>query len=124
MIGLVRGMRDEACPTARLEHRVKKHGHGVARRQDEWFVRKRRHLEALSVKVEVYSDADEVPRRHSGGRASNPLSVTLPCVAPGHAAYARGLFFASTVLSVGLTPLAVEIAGCLWPGGGFPRYRR
>lgn len=32
-----------------------------------------------------------------------------PLVTPGHAAYARGLFFASTVLSVILTPLAVEV---------------
>ena len=33
----------------------------------------------------------------------------LPLVAPGHFSYARGLFFASTVLSVILTPLAVEV---------------
>jgi len=33
----------------------------------------------------------------------------LPLLAPEHAAYARGLFFASTVLSVVLTPLAVEV---------------
>ena len=33
----------------------------------------------------------------------------LPLVAPGHASYARGLFFASTVLSVVLTPLVVEV---------------
>ena len=33
----------------------------------------------------------------------------LPLVTPGRAAYARGLFFASTVLSVVLTPLVVEV---------------
>jgi BASS family bile acid:Na+ symporter len=33
----------------------------------------------------------------------------LPLVAPDHPGYARGLFFASTVLSVILTPLAVEV---------------
>src|SRR5262245_17284975 len=33
----------------------------------------------------------------------------LPLVAPGHYAFARGLFFASIVLSVVLTPLAVEL---------------
>jgi bile acid:Na+ symporter, BASS family len=38
----------------------------------------------------------------------------LPLVAPGHAAYARGLFFASTVLSVVLTPLAVEVINVLF----------
>ena len=37
----------------------------------------------------------------------------LPLVASGHAAYARGLFFASTVLSVVLTPLAVEVINVL-----------
>ena len=38
----------------------------------------------------------------------------VPLVAPGHAAYARGLFFASTVLSVVLTPLAVEVINVLF----------
>jgi BASS family bile acid:Na+ symporter len=38
----------------------------------------------------------------------------LPLVAPGNAAYARGLFFASTVLSVILTPLAVEVINVLF----------
>jgi BASS family bile acid:Na+ symporter len=33
----------------------------------------------------------------------------LPLMTPGRFAYARGLFFASTVLSVLLTPLAVEV---------------
>src|SRR5262249_38355435 len=33
----------------------------------------------------------------------------LPLVAPGNAAYARGLFFASTVLSVVLPPVTVEL---------------
>src|SRR5262245_59678152 len=33
----------------------------------------------------------------------------LPLVAPGNFAYARGLFFASTLLSIVLTPLAVEL---------------
>jgi len=33
----------------------------------------------------------------------------LPLVAHGHEAFARGIFFASTVLSVILTPLAVEV---------------
>src|SRR5262245_65537425 len=40
----------------------------------------------------------------------------LPLVALGNAAYARGLFFASTVLSVVLTPLAVEVIE--WVFGG------
>ena len=38
----------------------------------------------------------------------------LPLVAPGHASYARGLFFASTVLSVVLTPLVVEVINVLF----------
>src|SRR5262245_25542720 len=33
----------------------------------------------------------------------------LSLVVPGHFAYARGLYFASIVLSVALTPLAVEL---------------
>jgi BASS family bile acid:Na+ symporter len=41
----------------------------------------------------------------------------LPLVAPGRAAYARGLFFASTVLSVLLTPLAVELIQALFGKG-------
>ena len=40
----------------------------------------------------------------------------LPLVTPGHAAYARGLFFASTVLSVILTPLAVEVIEATFGG--------
>jgi hypothetical protein len=46
MIGPVRIPGDEACPTACLEDRIMKDGHGVARGQDEWFVRKGRQLEA------------------------------------------------------------------------------
>jgi BASS family bile acid:Na+ symporter len=38
----------------------------------------------------------------------------LPLVARGHAAYARGLFFASTVLSAILTPLAVAVIAALY----------
>jgi hypothetical protein len=45
MIDLVRRMRDEASLAAGPEHRRMKHGHGVARRQDEGFVRKARQLE-------------------------------------------------------------------------------
>lgn len=41
----------------------------------------------------------------------------LPLVAPGNPAYARGLFFASTVLSVILTPLAVEVIQRLFGEG-------
>jgi BASS family bile acid:Na+ symporter len=40
----------------------------------------------------------------------------LPLLAPGHAAYARGLFFASTALSVVLTPLAVEVIQGIFGG--------
>jgi len=40
----------------------------------------------------------------------------LPLVAPGHFAYARGLFFASIVLSVVLTPLAVELIQVIFGG--------
>jgi bile acid:Na+ symporter, BASS family len=40
----------------------------------------------------------------------------MPLVTPGHAAYARGLFFASTVLSVILTPLAVEMIQLIFGG--------
>lgn len=41
----------------------------------------------------------------------------LPLVAPSNPAYARGLFFASTVLSVILTPLAVELIQRLFGEG-------
>ena len=41
----------------------------------------------------------------------------LPLVAPSNPAYARGLFFASTVLSVILTPLAVEVIQRLFGEG-------
>src|SRR5262249_56105474 len=40
----------------------------------------------------------------------------LPVVAPGQFAYARGLFFASIVLSVVLTPLAVELIQLIFGG--------
>ena len=40
----------------------------------------------------------------------------MPLVSPERAAYARGLFFASTVLSVVLTPLAVEAIQVLFGG--------
>jgi BASS family bile acid:Na+ symporter len=40
----------------------------------------------------------------------------IPLVTPGHAAYARGLFFASTVLSVVLTPLAVQLIQLIFGG--------
>jgi len=40
----------------------------------------------------------------------------LPLVAPGQFAYARGLFFASIVLSVVLTPLAVELIQLIFGG--------
>jgi len=40
----------------------------------------------------------------------------LPLVAPGQFAYARGLFFASIVLSVVLTPLAVELIQAIFGG--------
>src|SRR5262249_34072978 len=40
----------------------------------------------------------------------------LPLVAPGRGAYAYGLFFASTVLSVVLTPLAVEVVNLIVGG--------
>src|SRR5262249_31806812 len=43
----------------------------------------------------------------------------LPLVAPRNAAYARGLFFASIVLSVVLTPLTVELMQVII-GGGAP----
>lgn len=38
----------------------------------------------------------------------------LPLVAPGEFSYARGLFFASTLLSIFLTPLAVELIQALF----------
>src|SRR5690606_11146779 len=41
----------------------------------------------------------------------------LPLVAPSNPAYARGLFFASTVLSVVLTPLPVEVIQRLFGEG-------
>lgn len=41
----------------------------------------------------------------------------LPLVAPASASYAHGLFFASTVLSVVLTPLAVEVITLIFGGG-------
>lgn len=41
----------------------------------------------------------------------------LPLVAPDNPAYARGLFFASTVLSVILTPIAVEVIQRLFGEG-------
>ncbi len=40
----------------------------------------------------------------------------LPLVAPGRASYARGLLFASTVLSVVLTPLSVEVIELIFGG--------
>jgi BASS family bile acid:Na+ symporter len=40
----------------------------------------------------------------------------LPLVAPGHMAYARGLLFASAMLSVVLTPLAVEVIQLVYGG--------
>jgi BASS family bile acid:Na+ symporter len=40
----------------------------------------------------------------------------LPLVATGRAAYARGLLFTSTVLSVVLTPLAVEVIQAIFGG--------
>src|SRR5215475_8645052 len=40
----------------------------------------------------------------------------LPLVAPGNAVYARGLFFASIVLSVVLTPLTVELMQVIFGG--------
>jgi hypothetical protein len=40
MIGPVRSIGDETCPTACLEDRIMKDGHRVARRQDEWFLRR------------------------------------------------------------------------------------
>lgn len=43
--------------------------------------------------------------------------AVLPLVAPVHFAYARGLFFASTVLSVFLTPLAVDVIQALFGQG-------
>ena len=48
MIDFVRRMRDEACLAAGPEHRLMKHGSGVARRQDEGFVRQGRQPEAWS----------------------------------------------------------------------------
>jgi len=44
------------------------------------------------------------------------LHDILPLVAAGRAAYAYGLFFASTVLSVVLTPLAVEVIELIFGG--------
>ncbi|HEY0938549.1 MAG TPA: bile acid:sodium symporter [Steroidobacter sp.] len=41
----------------------------------------------------------------------------LPLIAPDNPAYARGLFFASTVLSVILTPVAVEVIQRLFGDG-------
>lgn len=38
----------------------------------------------------------------------------LPLLAPNRAAYARGLFFASTVLSMVLTPLTVDVIGAVF----------
>src|SRR5688572_11949934 len=46
MVRPVRSIGDEACPTACLEDRIMIDGHGVARRQDEWFIRKGRQLAA------------------------------------------------------------------------------
>jgi BASS family bile acid:Na+ symporter len=43
------------------------------------------------------------------------LSI-LPLVVPENAPYARGLLFASTVLSVGLTPLSVEVIDLIFGG--------
>jgi BASS family bile acid:Na+ symporter len=43
-------------------------------------------------------------------------NAMLPLVAPGRMAYARGLFFASSVLSVILTPLAVEVIQAIYGG--------
>ncbi len=43
------------------------------------------------------------------------LSV-LPLIGPGRVAYAYGLFFASTVLSVVVTPLAVEVIEAIFGG--------
>jgi BASS family bile acid:Na+ symporter len=40
----------------------------------------------------------------------------LPLVTPGRGSYAHGLFFASTVLSVILTPLAVEVIQAIFGG--------
>jgi BASS family bile acid:Na+ symporter len=40
----------------------------------------------------------------------------LPLVGPGRGAYAHGLFFASTVLSIVLTPLAVEVINAIFGG--------
>src|SRR5690606_32628841 len=40
----------------------------------------------------------------------------LPLIAPGNAAYARGLYFASAALSVILTPLAVEVIQLIFGG--------
>lgn len=40
----------------------------------------------------------------------------LPLVAPGSGGYAHGLFFASTVLSVIVTPLAVEVINLVFGG--------
>jgi BASS family bile acid:Na+ symporter len=40
----------------------------------------------------------------------------LPLVAPGRGSYAHGLFFASTVFSVILTPLAVEVIQAIFGG--------
>ena len=48
MIDLVRSMRNKARLAAGSEHRVMKHRHSFARRQDEGFVRQGRQLEARS----------------------------------------------------------------------------
>ena len=48
MIDLVRSLRNTASLSAGPEHRVMKHGHGFARRQDEGFVRQGRQLEPWS----------------------------------------------------------------------------
>jgi BASS family bile acid:Na+ symporter len=49
---------------------------------------------------------------------SNLFTVSMsPLVAPENAAYARGLLFASTVLSVVLTPLSVEVIQRIFGGG-------
>lgn len=42
----------------------------------------------------------------------------LPLVTPGRGGYIRGLFFASTILSVILTPLAVEVVQLFGSGDG------
>ena len=78
MIDLVRRMRDEACLAAGPEHRLMKHGYGVARRQDEGFVRQGRQLEAWSrdevvrwCPLKLVSDTVDV-----GGEAQMSLTIT------------------------------------------------